>query len=430
MEISCFAEAKLVVSFWSALPFILFLLAIAILPVRFEKWWHHNKNKLLVSCLFSIPVLIFLWRINAWTAIQHAGQEYIEFMVMLGSLYVISGGIALTGDLKAKPTTNLLFLLLGALLANVIGTTGASMLLIRPLLKTNQQRKRTFHIPIFFIFIVSNTGGLLTPLGDPPLFLGFIKGISFVWTFTLWKQWLLVNSILLLIFLIFDIVQYRKESAQDLIRDDSTTHSLKLSGAALNIPLMIGVIAAILAKKLPIPFPFPELAMIACSVTSFLITPKSIHSANRFQWAPILEVAVLFAGIFICMIPALALIEMHGRATGISEPWQYFWMTGLLSSALDNAPTYLAMGTLATQVSDTGSLGELALHRPDLLAAVSCGAVFMGANSYIGNGPNFMVKAIAEDMKYKMPSFFGYTFWAILVLIPLFTLISIVFFRV
>ena len=380
--------------------------------------------------MFAMPVVILLMSMKGGdVALGHAVEEYISFIVMLGSLYAISGGIAVTGDLRGRPTTNTLFLAIGAVIANVIGTTGASMLLIRPLLRTNIERKRTAHIPIFFIFIVSNTGGLLTPLGDPPLFLGFLRGVDFFWTLSLWREWLFANGILLSIFFIWDFVQYRREMKTNLKQDEIRIHPLRIAGWKLNLPLMAGIVACVLAKKLPIPFPIHEIVMVIVSFVSLKFTPRSIREANRFGWFPIIEVAVLFAGIFICMVPALELLKANGQRFGVTEPWHYFWITGLLSSGLDNAPTYVTIGTLAEQTVGAEGFADLAMKAPLLLAAISCGAVLMGANTYIGNGPNFMVKAIAEDVGYKMPSFFGYMTYAAVILLPVFVAFTFMFFR-
>ena len=427
---SLFAAAALNVPVWSAAPFALLLLCVAVLPMVAHDWWHRNRNKALVVVMFAAPVVILLLSLKGGDlALGHAVEEYVSFIVMLGSLYAISGGVAITGDLRGRPATNTAFLAVGAVIANVVGTTGASMLLVRPLLRTNVERRRTSHIPVFLIFIVSNTGGLLTPLGDPPLFLGFLRGVDFFWTISLWKEWALVNALLLSIFFVWDFVQYRRETKADLKQDDTRIHPLRIDGWKLNVPLMAGVVACVLAKKIAaIPFPLHELAMILLTVISIVKTPRSVRAVNHFGWFPIVEVAVLFAGIFVCMVPALELLKANGGRFGVTEPWHFFWVTGLLSSALDNAPTYVTMGTLAQQVTAADGFAELAVKAPLLLAAVSCGAVFMGAITYIGNGPNFMVKAIAEAAGYKMPSFFGYMGYAAGILLPVFVLVTFVFF--
>jgi Na+/H+ antiporter NhaD/arsenite permease-like protein len=426
------AAAPLAVPVWSAIPFVLLLLGIALLPVTAGSWWHHNRNKAIVAALCGGPVAILLLSIPGGAVpLVHAIEEYFSFIVMLGALFVVSGGVSLTGDLRAHPPTNTAFLAAGAVLANLIGTTGASMLLIRPVLQTNSERKRTAHIPVFFIFIVSNTGGLLTPLGDPPLFLGFLRGVDFFWTLSLWQEWAVVNALILLVFFICDLVQYRRERPEDIRFDESRVHPLRLRGWKLNGSLMVGVVLCVLSKKYPntVTFPLPELGMIAITAFSIGLTPRSVRAANRFTWAPIMEVAVLFAGIFVCMVPALELLQVHGQRFGLTEPWQFFWVTGFLSSGLDNAPTYVTIGTLAVQSAGADGFADLSVKAPLLLAAVSCGSVFMGANTYIGNGPNFMVKAIAENAGYRMPSFFGYMGIAAVVLLPVFALATFVFFR-
>lgn len=405
----------------AAAPFALLLAAIAVLPLLAGHWWHANRNKGFVTAAIGLPIAIFLlFQPHGATHLWHAVEEYVSFIVLLGSLYVISGGIVVTGDLEAKPRTNVAFLAIGAVLANLIGTTGASMVLIRPVLRTNSERMNVSHIPIFFIFIVSNCGGLLTPLGDPPLFLGFLKGVDFFWTLSLWPQWVLVNFVLLAIFLVWDTVAYRREKRGDIVRDIREVIPLKVRGLKLNGPLLGGVVLAVLAKKFIPWFPVCELAMVALAAISLRKTPRNNRELNKFAWGPIVEVAVLFAGIFVAMVPALALLRKHGGALGITEPWQFFWITGGLSSILDNAPTYVTMGELAVVVGGLNEFGELPTRMPEILSAISCGAVFMGALTYIGNGPNFMVKAIAEESGYAMPSFFGYFVRAVIVLVPAF----------
>jgi Na+/H+ antiporter NhaD/arsenite permease-like protein len=418
---------------WAPAPFVLLLLCIAILPMAAGHWWHSNRNRLLVSLGFALPVIGYLIAISPRTngastrALVHELQAYASFVIMLGSLYTISGGIVLAGALRARPSTNLLFLAIGTPLANIIGTTGASMLLIRPLLKTNQERRVKNHIAIFFIFTVSNTGGLLTPLGDPPLFLGFLNGVPFEWTLRLWPEWLLVNGLLLALFYVWDNIAYNREKPEDIARDEALTAPLKLRGWKLNTPLLLGVVVAVVAQKF-LPAPSGELLMLACGLASLYFTPKDVRELNRFSWGPILEVAILFFGIFVCMVPALAVLQKNGAKLGIATPMEFYWVTGLLSSVLDNAPTYVTLGTLATTVTDTQNLAELAAKAPHMLAPIACGAVCMGALTYIGNGPNFMVKAIAEESGYVMPSFFGYAKMAALILLPIFLLVAVVFF--
>ncbi|HMA53354.1 MAG TPA: sodium:proton antiporter, partial [Acidobacteriota bacterium] len=347
-------------------------------------------------------------------------KDYASFLLLLTALFIISGGIVLKGDLKATPEVNTLILFIGAVLANFVGTTGASMLLIRPLLQTNSERKHTIHIPIFFIFLVSNIGGCLTPLGDPPLFMGLIKGVPFFWTLRLFPLWAVMVGGVLLMFYVYDNRQYRKEACRDLIRDRQRVVPLRLAGA-LNFLWLAGVVAAIF-----LPFPYREGALILMAIGSLLTTKRSCRTDNKFTYSPIIEVAVLFAGIFVTMIPALLILNARGAELGITRPWQFFWATGSLSSFLDNTPTYLAFFSMAQGLGLNGAMMGI----PSLmLKAISAGAVFMGANSYIGNGPNFMVKAIAEEYKLKMPSFFGYMAYSFAVLIPLYIVVTVIFFR-
>ena len=409
---------------WTVLPFVALLLCIALLPIVAGHWWHANRNKGLVGGLLALPIAGYLLASGVETQHElfHALEDYGSFIVMLTALYVISGGIALRGALPPKPLTNVIILACGAVLANIIGTTGASMVLIRPFLRANKDRKNQTHLPVFFIFVVSNTGGLLTPLGDPPLFLGFLQGVDFFWTLRLWPEWLLVNSMVILVFAVWDTIAYRPDRHQHY--PHANAERLALEGIWLNGLLLVGVLAAVVGQKF-LPKPVGEIVMIACTLLSLWRTPKSVRHHNRFVWGPIIEVAVLFAAIFVTMVPALILLKENGARFGLTAEWQYFWLTGMLSSMLDNAPTYLTMGTLAAQGNTFPWLAET---HPKLLAAISCGAVFMGANTYIGNGPNFMVKAIAEENGYPMPTFFGYMLYSGLILLPLFGIVTLVFF--
>ena len=426
-------------------PFVLLLLAVAVLPLVGAHWWHRNRNKALVATLLAVPTAGYVLTFGepGRTALGHVLAEYFSFIALRGALYVVSGGIVLRGDLVGRPRTNVLFLAAGAVLANLIGTTGASMVLIRPVLRINSERNRTGHIPVFFIFTVSNTGGLLTPLGDPPLFLGFLKGVSFFWTAALWKEWLFVNGLVLAVFYVWDSVAYRREAPADLRREQTRYHRLRVAGLGLNAPLLAVILLAVLFQSPEVGRgfgnalglgdrtlvrPWGELVMLAAAGLSLVFSPRHHHKENQFAWAPIVEVAVLFVGIFVTMAPALALLTEHGAKLGVTEPWQFFWLTGGLSSFLDNAPTYVTFGTLAAEGDDFGALARG--PRAALLAAISCGAVFMGANSYIGNGPNFLVKAIAEEAGYPMPTFFGYILrYTLPVLVPVFLVVTWVFFR-
>lgn len=408
------------------MPFAVILLLIAIMPLAFPHFWESNKNKAILSAVVSLPVLFFLLSGLQYELIATL-EDYFSFIILLASLFIISGGILMTGDLRATPKINSIFLLTGAVVSNLIGTTGASMLMIRPFLRTNSHRKNTMHIPVFFIFLVSNIGGSLTPLGDPPLFLGYLNGVPFGWTFNLFPIWLTAVLAVLLIFYLYDSRCYKKESAVDIQTDIRSEEPIRIKGL-VNLIFLLGVVLSVL---LQVPAPFRELIMISMAVFSLVFTKKELHEKNQFSFGPIIEVAVLFAGIFITMTPLVMLLKAKGASLGITEPWQYFWATGILSSFLDNAPTYFTYFSLAQSV--THSLGSIGIPivagvQETLLKAISCGAVFMGANTYIGNGPNFMVKSIAESQGYKLPHFFGYMLYSGAILIPVFIMITVIFF--
>ncbi|MFM7844618.1 MAG: sodium:proton antiporter [Planctomycetota bacterium] len=431
------------------LPFALLLLCIAIMPLVCGHWWEHNRNKGIIVAILAIPIAIYLL-----AACGHHGQhvaidkvkEYISFMILLTSLFVISGGIYIQGSLSGTPLINTLVLGIGAVLANFIGTTGASMVLIRPLLRANRIRTRKAHIVVFFIFAVSNCGGLLTPLGDPPLFLGFLKGVPFTWTFALWKEWLIVNIALLVIFNVVDQIILNREDKElpgDQLEMVQQHEPLRIHGG-LNVLFLLGVVVTIFCSgHFGWSFGVAEICMAGLTIAAYFLTSAENHEKNKFGFGPIIEVAVLFSGIFITMAPALEILNAWGQGErtvlglgfGLKHPWQFFWASGILSSFLDNAPTYLTFAATASGMEGIATegnylkeligKGELGV---DLLAAISCGSVFMGANTYIGNGPNFMVKAIAEENGVKMPSFFGYMAYSGCVLIPLFIIVTIVSF--
>ena len=411
----------------AGLPFVVLLLLIAIMPLAFPKFWERNKNKAIVTVIVSLPALAFLL-LNFRIELLHSLEEYISFIILLASLFIISGGILLTGDVAATPRINTAFLAFGGIIANIVGTTGASVLLIRPLLRTNSERKFTGHIVVFFIFIVSNIGGCLTPIGDPPLFLGYLRGVPFTWTLSLIPEWFMTLGIVLAIFYIWDKRAYGKETPADIAKDISMAAPLDISGK-INIIFMAGVV---LAVAFQVPAPYREIIMIVMSLLSLAFTKRDLRVINGFTFHPINEVAIIFAGIFVTMVPLLMLLRLKGAALGVTEPWQFFWYTGGLSSFLDNAPTYLTFFSLAESVTNSlpsGAVETVAGVQADLLRAISCGAVFMGANTYIGNGPNFMVKAIAEEQGVKVPHFFGYMAYSGLILIPVFIVITFIFFR-
>jgi len=433
---------------WAVAPFVLILLAIAVLPLVAHHWWESNRNKAIVSLALGVPFAIWLlvtFGAQGWAVLQHILIDYVAFLVLLGALYLISGGIYVRGSLAGSPLSNTALLAIGAVLANFVGTTGASMVLIRPLLRATKSRKRRAHIVIFFIFIVSNCGGLLTPFADPPLFLGFLKGVPFEWTLGLWKQWALAVGVLLAVFFAVDSFLLDKE---ELERPGSqleeVLHHEKLGLSGAHNFLFLGAIVLVILGRgngwgnggVHWPVGIQEALMVGIAGLSWVATKSAVRASNRFTFGPINEVAILFFGIFVTMIAPLFLLAANGSKLGLDHPWQYFWATGLLSGFLDNAPTYLTFAATAAGqagISPDGAhyLADYLASGPEaplILAAISCGAVFMGACTYIGNGPNFMVKAIAEEEGVKMPSFGGYMLWSGAILIPIFVVITFVFF--
>jgi Na+/H+ antiporter NhaD/arsenite permease-like protein len=402
------------------LPFALLLLGLALLPLFAAHFWESNLRKLGACTALALPVA-WLYATKRPAALVHALEDYVSFIVLLGTLFVISGGVFLEGDLPATPRVNAAFLGGGALLASFVGTTGASMLLIRPLLQTNRERRHVTHTVVFFIFLVSNIGGCLTPLGDPPLFLGYLAGVPFAWTLRLFVPWLVTVGLVLLAYFVWDTRAYALETRADRREDRLVVRPLRLAGKT-NLVLLGGVllVAAFLQS------PWRELAMVALAVVSLVATPRDLREANHFSFAPIVEVAVVFAGIFVTMLPALDLLRTRGGELGVREPWQFFWATGALSSFLDNAPTYLTFLALA---QGQGLPPEVVGVPHAILAAISLGAVFMGANTYIGNGPNFMVRSIAEARGVRMPSFGGYMLYSGAILLPVFVVVTFLFFR-
>jgi Na+/H+ antiporter NhaD/arsenite permease-like protein len=396
------------------------LLAIAVCPLRAPHWWEPNRNKAVVAAALGLPVLA-AYGVRHPATLLHTGLDYVSFIVLLAGLFVVTGGILLRGDLVATPAANTGFLALGGVLASLVGTTGASMLLVRPLLQTNSERTHVKHTVVFFIFIVSNVGGMLTPLGDPPLFLGYLAGVPFTWTLQLWPHWALMLAVLLAGYFAYDSVQFAREPLAALRRDRSRVTPLRVNGG-LNGLWLGGVILAVAFLHAP----WRELAIVAVAALSLWLTPWRIRRDNGFSAGPMVEVAVLFAGIFATMIPALDLLRLRGDELGVRTPWQFFWATGALSSFLDNAPTYLTFLALGQGLRLPA---EVVGVPGSILAAISVGAVAMGANTYIGNAPNFMVKAIAEEAGVKMPSFFGYMMYSSTILLPLFVVVTLMFFR-
>jgi Na+/H+ antiporter NhaD/arsenite permease-like protein len=439
---------------WAVGPFVLYLLLIAVLPLFLGHFWEHNRNKLIVAATLSLPVLVYLFGskgAEGAAELLHTAFDYASFMALLGALFTISGGICLRGSLVGSPSVNLAFLFIGSLLGSLIGTTGASVLLIRPLLRANARRGYSTHVVVFFIFIVSNAAGLLTPLGDPPLFLGFLRGVPFTWTFRLFKQWAFVNGVLLIVFTVIDRVLLARErrrprrDTSDLFPIAGDDGALRLEGR-LNLLWLLGIVTFVFAigsvggrllGESYLRSTVEIVGLVGLAGLSYFTTARAVHERNRYSWSPIIEVAAVFVGVFITMIPALSYLAERGATLGVVRPVQFFWASGALSSVLDNAPTYLTFASLATGVVNAGThllsadnLAGLAVHPlgEKLLVAVSCGSVLMGAITYIGNGPNFMVKAIAEQHRVRTPSFFGYVVWSGAILLPLFAVVSYLFF--
>jgi Na+/H+ antiporter NhaD/arsenite permease-like protein len=408
---------------WTSVFFIGLLLSIAILPLVNGEWW--GKRYGYVSIGLAMPAA-FIVISQDWQILFHVIIEYISFIILLGSLFVISGGIVIRIGARGTPRLNSVLLLIGAVFASFIGTTGASMVLIRPMIRANRWRKHVSHIFIFFIFLISNIGGVLTPLGDPPLFLGFLRGVPFFWTFKLIPFWFFAVFLVLIVFYIVDSHFMNKEDKEAFLKglDEMPEKKLEIKGM-INLVFLLMVIGAFFVPPI-----IREIVMIAAAGLSVYFTPVVLREENAFTYHPIIEVALLFIGIFITMSPVLKILEANGSKMGIGEPWQFFWASGSLSSFLDNAPTYMVFFSTAQSVAHAkGILTNLIMGVPEIyLRAISVGAVFMGANSYIGNGPNFMVKAICEENEINMPSFFGYMAWSVGILVPIFIIITFIFF--
>lgn len=432
------------------LPFVGLLLSIALMPVMAGHIWHHHYGKIAAGWA-AVLLLPFAIAFGPGAAAQEAWhvlvQEYLPFTTLLLALYTAGGGVLLRGSLVGTPGTNVALLAVGTVLASVMGTTGASMLLIRPVLRANAFRRRKMHTFIFFIFLVSNIGGSLTPLGDPPLYLGFLRGVGFFWTTThLFAEFLFCTVLLLALYWAIDSWAWAKENPVPPVT--GPRERLAIEGW-LNVALIGGIVGCVLMQGVWQPGEVTILgehiglerlvaicAFLAITCLSIRFTPAALREANGFAWGAMAEVAKLFAAIFICMAPMLSilraglegaaapLVALTSDAAGQPIPWVYFWLTGVLSSFLDNAPTYLVFFNMAG-----GDPAHLMGPGALILAAISCGAVFMGANSYIGNAPNFMVKAIVEEQGVRMPSFFGYCAWAVAILVPLFILVTFIFFR-
>ena len=431
-------------------PFAGILLSIAVMPLAIPRIWHHHFGK--VSAAWALMVIVPFAVIHGvptavYEIIHLMLLDYIPFIVLLLALFTVTGGIHIKGNMHGSPSMNTTLLAIGTVLAGWMGTTGASMLLIRPVIRANDDRKHKIHVFVFFIFLVSNIGGALTPLGDPPLFLGFLKGVSFFWTTTnLFSEMLVCAIVLLALFYAIDSYWYRKEGR--LKRDPTPESPIRIEGG-VNIILLAAIVGVVLASgtwnpgvhfsvfhvTLELQHVLRDICLVGICVASLKLTSRRVRSENSFSWGPMIEVAKLFAGIFITIAPAIAILKvgkdgaMAPLVALVTNPdgqpndiW-YFWLTGILSSFLDNAPTYLVFFNLAGGDANI-LMGTLA----STLAAISCGAVFMGANTYIGNAPNFMVKAVVEESGIRMPSFFGYMAWSCAILVPLFVLLTFLFF--
>jgi len=419
----------------SLLPFILMLGSIAVFPLFWNHFWEKNKNKLIVAIVLSIPVVIFLFSANHDEKLYHTMVfDYIPFIVLLGALYTITGGIFLSGDIEATPTMNTLFLGIGALLASFMGTTGAAMLLIRPVIQTNKQRLYKVHTILFFIGIIANTGGMLTPLGDPPLFMMYLRGAPFFWFFTFFYEWLLTNGLLLLIYFFVDSYFHKKEPAQVIVKDKLQIRPLKIQGK-LNFIWLVGVVLAVAFLNTQYLefihvseyFGFiREAVILLMAYLSLKFTTHLTRVSNSFTWEPIKEVAYLFLGIFITMVPCLLYLEYNAKTLGVVSASQFYYFTGILSSFLDNTPTAVTFHSLALGLGETSGLLVAGIPE-ELLKAICTAAVFFGSMTYIGNGPNFMVKAVAEENNIKMPHFFEYIYkYSLIVLLPIFILIQLI----
>jgi Na+/H+ antiporter NhaD/arsenite permease-like protein len=459
---------------WTVFPFLLLISAVAICPLLrvTEIWWESNRNRLIVVLVLATLTLAYYvffhshpveghwpthklvsptaganWAL-ARTVFENAILgEYVPFIILMFSLYVITGGIRIEGDLNPRPSTNVALLTIGGLLAGFIGTTGAAMLLIRPLLEANRGRKRVVHTVVFFIFVVCNCGGLLLPIGDPPLFLGYLRGVPFLWTLTLWRPWLFVNGVLLAVYFLWDryyaypleklgesgrkkgrLKSANVERRRAKSSETSVSASIRVLGLWPNALLLLGVVLSIALLTPERSFPGTDwhpwvflreavqLGLVACSLG---MSRREVRSANRFNYLAMAEVAILFFGIFICMQAPLQILTEEGSSLGVRSPSAFFWATGLLSALLDNAPTYVVFFTMAGTLDTPEGTVIVAGVAESLLIGISLGAVFIGAMTYIGNGPNFMVKSIAEQSGVEMPSFFGFMLYSCTILLPI-----------
>jgi len=401
---------------WTLLPFGMLVLSMAVLPWVLPHFWERPSFQALVVGACALPVVAFLIRAGHGEALLHGASSYATFIATLGALYVVAGGVLVNVNLKPTPRTNVAVLLVGSALASLIGTTGASVLLIRPFLRINRDRQYIRHLVPFFILAVSNAGGMLTPLGDPPLLMGFVGGVPFFWTLQLWPAWLLYNLLFATLLYAADRGATRREPPASFAPQVGPTITLR---GKRNLPFFLAIpVAAFL------PAPWRELALVSVALASYLVTPRTLQRENGFSLAPALEVALVFAGLFVCLVPVELTLRHAASELPIRSSYQLFWASGLLSAALDNAPTYAAFAALAGSLSE-GHPSLVAGIAPLKLAAISVGCVVMGATTYIGNGPNLLVKAIAERAGIEMPSFLRYSMFALLVMLPAHALVTI-----
>lgn len=430
---------------WSAVPFVVLLGAIAGFEIFFPNWWGSLRNKAVVALAVATPAAVPLLALGSdgRHALAHSLTDYVSFIALLTALFVVAGGIEVRGSLAGTPLANTAMLGIGALSANLVGTTGAAMVLIRPFLRANNERGRRAHLIIFFILIVANSGGLLTPLGDPPLYLGFLRGVPFTWTLNLWLPWLIVNGLLLLIFAVVDHLMLARDQRerQDEPMQGLTKHEPVRVHGLRNVVILGAIVAVILASGTglgnggqPWPTWLQGLLLAGLALLSYLLTPGRIHAANQFSLHPMAAVAVLFFGIFVAMTTPLVLLNAHADELGLVHSWQFFWTAGGLSAVLDNAPTYLSFASVAAGQEGIATDGAY-LHNliatdrgASLVSAISVGAVCMGSLTYIGNGPNLMVREIAVHRGIRMPSFFAYAFAATAILGPILVLITLIFY--
>lgn len=451
------ASGAVSIPLWASIPFVVMLLTIALGPLFFSHWWDKNRNKFIVSGVLSVITAIYLFVAldldGALERLEHQVLgDYVPFIILLTALFAVTGGINLSGDIKAKPAVNTLFLGIGFVLASIMGTTGAAMLLIRPLIKTNEQRQFKMHTILFFIAAVANCGGLLTPLGDPPLLMLYLRGAEFTWFLNLIPEWAFTGAMLLIIYYLVDRHFYKKEPWTALSADAREVQPLKVTGIVNIIYLLLIVLAVAFVNQTFIPEMgeenppiwlrfLREIILIVVILLSVFTTKKEVRQSNNFTWGPIIEVAVVFIGIFITMAPTMIYLNEHASKMGLTEPWHFYYCAGALSSFLDNAPTAIAFHGVAAGLDISREAAAAGIVNgvfegttfvagiPEiLLKAVAIGSVFFGSMTYIGNGPNFMIKSIAEESGIKMPSFFGYMIkFSLIVLLPIYILTQLLF---